>query len=395
MATLCLKLASEASYDTVRSCLRIVASSPEPDADGEVVTPSTLRLDNYRRNPVVLWAHDQKTFPIAKCEDPAGNFTCYVDDLGRLIQDWYFADTTEARYVESLYRQGVLRGASVGFVPDGYKILSAEKAAQIFGVRKQLRIVTGGELRETSAVPVPSCPGALAFGWIDRAAVPEVMRRSPSGIITKSLRTYFPIVQARQRRESKLLEVMNAIKGCGDNIVSATATTTATTEVTPTPAPVTAAPAPVAETAEQLAAKAALLKKEMDSTSDANGGEEVSAGEKAKEVFKDLAHSYVDRMFESGEDEEHKACMTGIKMAHADHLKYKALEESDEDEGEGDGEGDGEGEEGEKSLAELVTKAMNDVIAPLVQKVNDLAKAVEDRPTAEEVMSAMSKLQAA
>src|SRR6185437_14267824 len=243
--------------------------------------------------------------------------------------------------------------------------------------RKQLRIVTGGELRETSAVPVPSCPGALAFGWIDRAAVPEVMRRSPSGIITKSLRTYFPIVQARQRRESKLLEVIHAIKGCGDNIVSATATTTT---------------APVAETAEQLAAQAALLKKEMDSTSDANGGEGVSAGEKAKEVFKDLAHSYVDRMFESGEDEEHKACMTGIKMAHADHLKYKAL-------GEGDGEGEGEegnaDAEGEKSLAELVTKAMNDVIAPLVQKVEDLAKAVEDRPTAEEVMSAMNKLQAA
>lgn len=384
-ASLSLKLTGGATYNDAKRCLRIVASALEPDADGEVVDPRTIRLDSYRKNPVVIWSHDQKQYPIAKCEDEHGNFTCWVDEeqgVPRLIQEWYFADTPAAKEIESLYQQKILRGASIGFIPDGYRTIAAEKAASAWGVKKQLRLVTGGELRETSAVPVPCCPGALALGWVD---VPALMQRSPSALVTKSLRTF--VGQAK-----------------------ATDTISSTARVARVDAKDVKV-IPESVTAEEVAAidQAALVQKAMDTASDASGGS-TDKGHDSKEMFHGLASGYLRRMFDSDDEEEHKSCMKCIKAAHSDHLKYKALEEgdrSDREEDDADGtkpKEDNAVEVEEKNIAELVEKELGELvtkgvaaaaapletrIAAMQAEIDQLRAELADRPTAEEVAAAL------
>jgi hypothetical protein len=376
-APLSLKLAtSEAAYDEVKGCLRIVASIAEPDSDGEVVDPSTLRLDAYRKNPIVLWAHDQKQFPVAKCEDPAGNFTCWVEDNGgmpRMVQEWYFADTPQAREIESLYRQGVLRGASVGFIKDGYRTIPADKAHSAWGIRKQLKLVTGGELRETSAIPVPACPGALALAWINMPAAAGLMQRGVSNLVTKSLKPFFP--------EQAFRDVtISAPTGAGPVSKPSDIANNATTAVIP-------ANVDVAAVAVALSTKAEESSKSKD-TDDSSGV-----------MFHELAKGYLAKMFETDDPEEHKKCMKCIKTAHSDHMKYKGLESGDDEGDESESEKRDEPEEVEKAFrevakeeAELVMKgyadqqeSLSSQIVAQQARIDQLEAALADRPTVEEV----------
>lgn len=308
------KLAT-AEFDESRGCLRVVASAPVPDADGEVIDPRVLRLDAYKANPVVLWAHDQQRFPIAKCEDPAGNFTCFVDDRGRLIQEWYFDASPEAQYVKGLYQRRTLRGASIGFLADGYKRVPATESAKRWGVGKDLRELTGGELRETSAVPVPSCPAALALGWIDAAAVPAVMSsRSTPALVTKSLSAFFG--QATDKN------TIPATKGA------------AMSQPTETPVEVKAEGDP---------------KPEGDKPGDENLNE-------IKAACHSMAVKAVGDLFEAGPDdkESHDKAYKSIKVHHKTYLRHmKAMGEDEPDDDDKPKEQD---VEEEKAVAELVEK---------------------------------------
>lgn len=169
--------------------LHVVASVEAPDLDDEVVVPSTLRLDEYRKNPVVLFGHAQDRLPVATCER--------VELVGdELHQWWRFGTTKEASDVARLYREKILRGASVGFKSDGVRRISAEEAYRRYGVRRPLKVHLGGELKETSAVPVPCNAAALAVGWEARpaalkvAAAGRLAGEPVSGLVCKALARY-------------------------------------------------------------------------------------------------------------------------------------------------------------------------------------------------------------
>lgn len=175
------------AFDASTGLLHVVAAADVPDADDEVVVPSTLRLDHYRANPVVIFGHDQQRLPVATC--------ARVELRGdELHQWWRFADTREAKDVEKLYRAGILKGASVGFKSDGVRRISAEEAFRRYGVRRPLKVHLGGDLKETSAVPVPCNPAALAVRWepgpalkVAAAGALDGDRLSP--LVTKALRS--------------------------------------------------------------------------------------------------------------------------------------------------------------------------------------------------------------
>ncbi len=202
------------AFDESTGLLHVVAAVDAPDADDEVVVPSTLRLDHYRANPVVLFGHDQQRMPVAACDR--------VELVGdELHQWWRFGDTREARDVAKLYRAGILRGASVGFKSDGTRRISADEAYRRYGVRRPLKVHLGGDLKETSAVPVPCNPGALAVGWVGRPAALRVaadmsplVRKALDGL-TRQAHRYRTMPRTTRRRP-----------------VSATATETADTTTT-------------------------------------------------------------------------------------------------------------------------------------------------------------------
>ena len=119
-------------------------------------------LDNYRLNPVILWAHRHDLLPVGKSVD------VWVEN-GALMATVEFAPTEFAQQVRRMYEEGFLRGVSVGF--------RALKTSPRSGNGRRGTVFERQELLEISAAPVPMHPfalaggrGALAVGPVDLAA---------------------------------------------------------------------------------------------------------------------------------------------------------------------------------------------------------------------------------
>ncbi len=130
--------------DSSSLVIRGVISTSQPDRAGDVVVPSGLRnLDEFLRNPVVLWAHQRTLPPIGVCRK--------IEIQGdRIVAETQFAKGVPfAEDVFKLYEQGILRAWSIGFEP-----------VQVTPQRRGLRY-DEWDLLEYSAVPVPENPRAL------------------------------------------------------------------------------------------------------------------------------------------------------------------------------------------------------------------------------------------
>ena len=95
--------------------IRFVASTGGVKRDGLDLDQGRWRLENYQRNPVVLWAHDYMG-----ARPPIGKASVMVDEdrdgTGhRLIADVVFDQADEfARSIENKYRNGFMSAVSVG-----------------------------------------------------------------------------------------------------------------------------------------------------------------------------------------------------------------------------------------------------------------------------------------
>ena len=138
-----------------------VISTDEVDRHGDIVSAGGWRLDAFRRNPVVLWAHDYRFPVVGRVVElwsdtqavPAGP----AERVGRLLARVRFAATPFAQQVAGLYRGGYQRGVSVGFRPLRYEERRDSRTGAFLGVRYLEQ-----ELLEVSLVPVPSNREALS-----------------------------------------------------------------------------------------------------------------------------------------------------------------------------------------------------------------------------------------
>lgn len=132
------------------AALDFVLSTATPDRSNDVVSQDGWRLDNYRKNPVMLWAHDYSQLPVGK---PG----LVGVENGKLVamgvkfpeRDLYEHGWT----VGEMYREGFLHAVSVGFAPVKYN-WNQEPGRNGMDFHEQ-------ELLEFSAVPVPANPEAL------------------------------------------------------------------------------------------------------------------------------------------------------------------------------------------------------------------------------------------
>ena len=146
------------------NALTFVVSSGDVDRHGDVVSPEGWRLDAYRANPVVLWAHDYRRPAIGRARS-------VWSDGRALLARVEFAPTAFAREVEALYRSGYQQGVSVGFRPLRFEERRDARTGDYLGIR-----FLEQELLEISAVPVPANRVALLRGdWYGGAAVTQVM----------------------------------------------------------------------------------------------------------------------------------------------------------------------------------------------------------------------------
>ena len=132
--------------------LTFVVSSGAVDRHGDVVSPEGWRLEAYRANPVVLWAHDYRRPAIGRAQS-------VWSDGRALLAHLEFAPTEFAREVEALYRSGYQQGVSVGFRPLRFEERRDPRTGAFLGIR-----FLEQELLEISAVPVPANQGALLRG---------------------------------------------------------------------------------------------------------------------------------------------------------------------------------------------------------------------------------------
>ena len=121
------------------------------DRDREIVEPKGAMLDDYRKNPVVLFCHDYSKLPIGK------NVWIKSDEKG-LIAKTVYAPHEEAEKVYQYRKAGFPLAESIGFVPLEYKDHTEDERSKNGGVR---RTFSKWLLLEYSDVPVPANPEAL------------------------------------------------------------------------------------------------------------------------------------------------------------------------------------------------------------------------------------------
>lgn len=130
--------------------LDFTISTASIDRMGDTIAVDGWDLAAYRKNPVVLWAHDPSMLPVGKAshirvED--GKLKARAEFVPRSISG--FADA-----VFNMLKAGFLSATSVGFLPKKYAF--AEDADRRWGID-----FLEQELLEFSIVPIPANAEAL------------------------------------------------------------------------------------------------------------------------------------------------------------------------------------------------------------------------------------------
>jgi HK97 family phage prohead protease len=135
------------SIDVDARSFDITVSTEARDRDRDTISVKGWDLSHYKKNPVVLWAHDYTQPPVGKSATIKKSDGALVATPKFAPREIYpFADT-----VFQLYAGGYMKAASVGFRPQEWTINDDERGFDF----------SRTELLEWSAVPVPSNPEAL------------------------------------------------------------------------------------------------------------------------------------------------------------------------------------------------------------------------------------------
>lgn len=154
------------ALDEVARTVSFVASTEAVDRVGDSIKTDGWRLDNYKNNPVVLFAHDSDDLPVGKAVS--------IKVVGKeLLVTVLFASKEAnplAENVFQLIKEGCLNAVSVGFIPIRWEWVDDTEAGR-FGMD-----IMEAELLEVSIVPVPAHPDALvqaSMKGLDASMMPD------------------------------------------------------------------------------------------------------------------------------------------------------------------------------------------------------------------------------
>jgi len=148
-------IAAKADIDDNERTVTAVVSTGGVDRDNEVLLPKGALLDNYKKNPVVLWAHNSWETPIGK--------NLWIKRKGNdIIAKTKFAETEKANEVYELFKGGFLNAFSIGFMPIKGHRPEPDDIKKRPDLAEATYIYDKWELLEYSVVPVPANAEALA-----------------------------------------------------------------------------------------------------------------------------------------------------------------------------------------------------------------------------------------
>ena len=147
---------AEVKVDTDERTVTAIISTSGIDRDGDIILPSGVDLEQYEKNPVVLWAHNHSGTPIGRAQ--------WVKKGRKAITAKVeFAETELAEEVYQLFKGGFLKAFSVGFISKKSHKPTPEDIRKRPEWSEAYRIIDEWELLEFSAVPVPANADALAM----------------------------------------------------------------------------------------------------------------------------------------------------------------------------------------------------------------------------------------
>jgi len=139
--------------------LHVTITTDTMDRDGDIVEPKGIKLANYRKNNVVLLAHDYRGLPIAKGENLKRN------EHG-IDADVEFPDEGIYPLADTVYQMGdggFIKAWSIGFIPIKTEDITDEdeKGKDSENIRRRGKRIKSCELLEFSACAVGCNPDAL------------------------------------------------------------------------------------------------------------------------------------------------------------------------------------------------------------------------------------------
>ncbi len=128
--------------------LQFTISTGVVDRDEDTISPAGWKLDDYKKNPVVLWAHIYDGVPVARAL-----VTWIEDDKLKSRAEFTSPDLYPFGFmIYRMYKEGFLNATSVGFMPEKWQFSDDRKWGVDFLEQALL---------EYSCVPVPANPEAL------------------------------------------------------------------------------------------------------------------------------------------------------------------------------------------------------------------------------------------
>jgi len=171
------------------------------DRDGEVLIPQGMVSKDFEKNPVLFYNHEY--------DQPIGKVTNLKRTDDSVMGTLTFAQRPEdyvgeffPSFVEALVRQGIVKGVSVGFVPEPSGARSATKADRMKFGEKIKRVFNRWKLLEVSIAPLPANQDALVQA-VDKGLVTPVQVKSFLGVDIEPT-TVKPVLRVKRRYKIKL-----------------------------------------------------------------------------------------------------------------------------------------------------------------------------------------------
>ena len=130
------------------------------DRDGEVLVPQGMNAKDYEKNPVLFYNHEYDQ-PIGKVTNIKRVDRAVMGNLEFAQRPKDFIGDFFPSFVEALVKQGIVKGVSVGFVPEqgGARVASkADRSKFGDGIKK---VFNKWKLLEVSIAPLPANQDAL------------------------------------------------------------------------------------------------------------------------------------------------------------------------------------------------------------------------------------------
>lgn len=148
-----------------RRFLQIVGTDETKDRMGDIIDMKGWELENYLKNPVILWAHDYRSVPI-------GGATKLIKKQNPKRMEFWIKFPTKGLYpfadmILELYAEKIINASSVGFIPKEFEELEKDEN-DVDNWRRGRRYIKQ-ELLELSGCPVPANPNALQNALIGKS----------------------------------------------------------------------------------------------------------------------------------------------------------------------------------------------------------------------------------